>query len=122
MPPIAWRDDGHAPNECPQSSRQTLILDLGDVLFHWSTAHLTALSSSTFHSVILTPTWTRLECGLISEHEALEEIGDELALAPERIREAISQCRNTLTVNSDLVAQLQALKKEMRGGVKVYAM
>lgn len=39
---------------CSQSYGRTLILDLGNVLFH---------SSSTFQSVILTPTWGKLECG-----------------------------------------------------------
>lgn len=99
-----------------------LILDLGDVLFHWSARDLTALSPSTFHAVILTPAWSDLECGLITEDEALETIGKELSLSPDTIREAFTQCRKTLRVDHDLVAQLKSLKSEMDGRLKIYAM
>jgi hypothetical protein len=101
---------------------QALILDLGDVLFHWDTRDLTALSPSTLHAVILTPAWGELECGKLSEYEAFKTIGEELSLEPDNIREAISQCRKTLSVDLDLVSELHALKKEMEGNLRVYAM
>jgi FMN phosphatase YigB (HAD superfamily) len=101
---------------------RTLILDLGDVLFHWSARDLTALSPSTFHSVILTPTWGELECGRLTEDEALQAIGTELSLSPDTIREAFTQCRKTLRVDHDTIAELKALKAEMNGNLKIYAM
>jgi hypothetical protein len=72
--------------------------------------------------VILTPTWGELECGNISEEEALERIGEELSLEPSKIQEAIDQCRQTLSVDLDLVSKLQILKKEMDGSLRVCAM
>jgi hypothetical protein len=72
--------------------------------------------------VILTPTWGELECGNISEEEALERIGEELSLEPSKIQEAIDQCRQTLSVDLDLVSKLQTLKKEMDGSLRVCAM
>jgi hypothetical protein len=121
MSPTA-RDDDHVTTTCSQSYGRTLLLDLGDVLFHWSVQTLTALPASTFRAVILTPAWGDLERGKISEDDALKSIGEELALEPDKIRQAIHQCRQTLSVDLDLIAKLQALKQEMRGNLKIYAM
>jgi hypothetical protein len=115
-------EEGHISPMCSQTHSRTLILDLGDVLFHWSTDTLSVLSPSTFHAVVLTPTWGELERGKISEYEALKIIGEELLLEPNKIQEAISQCRKTLSVDLDLIAELQALKKEMDGTLRIYAM
>lgn len=101
---------------------RTLILDLGDVLFHWSTHELTALSPQDFHSVILSPTWTELERGSIEESRALGTIGEELSIEPGTISEAFKQCRGTLRVDHDLLGKLKELKAEMNGHLKVYAM
>jgi len=105
-----------------RTGNRTLILDLGDVLFHWSASNLTALSPSTFHAVILTPTWGLLESGKITEEEAFKAIGEELSLEASTIREAFDQCRPTLRVDHDTIAALKDLKKEMNGRLKVYAM
>jgi hypothetical protein len=92
------RVQGHVTTTYPQSYGRTLILDLGDVLFHWGTHTLTALSAPTFHAVVLTPAWGELERGKLSEDEALRIIGEELSLEPDKIREAICQCKQTLSV------------------------
>ncbi|KAF2031023.1 HAD-like protein [Setomelanomma holmii] len=104
------------------SQKRALILDLGDVLFHYSARNLTALSPSTFHAVILTPAWNEYECGRLTEDEVIEAVGKELSLEPDTIREALSQCRQTLHVDHELYDQLKALKAEMNGNLKVYAM
>jgi hypothetical protein len=72
--------------------------------------------------VILGPAWSKLECGEIGEYEALESIGEELSLEPNKIREALLQCRQTLSVDLDLIAKIQALKEEMNGSLEIYAM
>jgi hypothetical protein len=120
MSPTA-RLEGHVTT-CPQPYGPVLILDLGDVLFHWNVDTLTALPAPIFHAVVLTPAWGELECGKISEDDALKSIGKELSLEPEKIQEAIYQCRQTLSVDLDLLSKLQALKEEMQGHLKIYAM
>jgi hypothetical protein len=60
---------------------RTLILDLGDVLFHQGVHTLTALSS-TFPAVVWTPAG-ELERGKIRENEASEIIGAEISLEPQ---------------------------------------
>ena len=62
---------------CPVN---TLILDLSYFIFHWSTKTLATLSKETFHAVLLTPAWSKLERGKISEEEALEAMGDKLSI------------------------------------------
>jgi FMN phosphatase YigB (HAD superfamily) len=91
-------------------------------LFHYSARNLTALSPSTFHAVILTPAWNEYECGRLTEDQVLDAVGKELSLEPDTIREALLQCRETLHVDHELYAQLKALKAEMNGNLKVYAM
>jgi hypothetical protein len=115
-------EQGHVTTTSSPSPSRVLILDLGDVLFNWDIRALTALPPSTFHSVIPSPAWSKLECGGISECEALKSIGKELSLEPDKIREALLQCRQTLSVDLDLIAKIKALKEEMNGSLKLYAM
>ncbi|KAI8940464.1 hypothetical protein NX059_004149 [Plenodomus lindquistii] len=104
------------------SPSRTLIIDLGDVLFHWSGRLITALAPTCFHSVVLSPTWSELECGRLEEDTAVEIIAQELALSPKSIHEALAQGRQTLRVDYGLVEQLQAIKTEMAGNLRIYAM
>lgn len=103
-----------------QPQQRSLILDLGDVLFHYSSSELKTLSRQEFQAVLLSTTWTELDRGHISEDNALAQIGKDLSLDPNAIKEALSQCRKTLRVDQDIVDELAKLKKE--GNLKVYAM
>ncbi|KAG9193699.1 hypothetical protein G6011_03734 [Alternaria panax] len=106
-----------------QSEQQrTLILDIGDVLCHWSTENLTAISPLNFHGVMRSPTWTELERGHISETEAIKTIGEELSLDPDAIHKGLMQCHETLRVDQKLTSQLKELKAELNGRLSVYAM
>ncbi|CAN9126798.1 unnamed protein product [Alternaria alternata] len=108
------------PTESQQ--QRTLVLDLGDVLFHWSSRDLTVLSPQVFHSVILSPTWVELERDHLEEAEALKIIEEQLSIDPGMISEALTQCRRTLCVDNNLIERLKNLKAEMNGRLKVYAM
>jgi HAD superfamily hydrolase (TIGR01509 family) len=106
----------------PPPTTHTLILDLGDVLFHYAVREITALSPAMFKAVITTPGWRDFECGRVDEDEALKSITKELSLDLDTIHEALSQCRQLLHVDHDFYNQLRALKAEMKGSLKVYAM
>ncbi|KAF2106440.1 HAD-like domain-containing protein [Lophiotrema nucula] len=71
---------------------QTLILDLGNVLFHWSTQTLIALPPTHLHSVLLSPSWGAHERGELTQEQAIDRI------------------------------DIKAVKKSMKGKLKVYAM
>lgn len=100
----------------------TLILDLGDVLFHYAVREIVALPPATFKTVITTPGWREFECGRVTEDEALRSITEQLSLDVNIIREALSQCRRLLHVDKDLYDRLKALKEARNGTLKVYAM
>jgi FMN phosphatase YigB (HAD superfamily) len=114
--------DANPAKQGPSRTTRTLILDLGDVLFHYAVRDITALSPAMFKAVITTPGWRDFECGRVNEDEALESITKELSLDLGTIREALSQCRQLLHVDHDLYDQLRALKTEMNGSLKIYAM
>lgn len=102
--------------------QRTLILDIGDVLCHWSTNNLTTISPLELHSVMRSPTWAELECGHISEKEAIKAISEELSLDPEAIHKGLLQCHETLRLDQELISQLKELKAELNGCLRVYAM
>lgn len=105
----------------PQRKR-VLILDLGDVLFHYSIHSITALPAPTFKSIIRSPAWGALECSLITEDVAVQRISETLSLDIDTIYEALAQCRKLLRVDDDLFSDLIALKQEVNGNLRVYAM
>jgi len=105
----------------PQTKSRTLILDLGDVLFHYAVREITAVLPSTFKAMIKSPAWAALECGLVTEDIAVQRMSTSLSLPMTTIRTALSQCRSLLYVDHDLFARLVALKKE-HGLLNVVAM
>jgi hypothetical protein len=76
------------------SAKHILILNLGDVLFHYSLSAITAL--------INPPGWAALECGLITEDIAVQRISKDLTIDIDTICEALAQCRQLLRVDHDL--------------------
>jgi FMN phosphatase YigB (HAD superfamily) len=106
----------------PDTARRTLILDLGDVLFHYAVRDITAVSPSTFKAIIKSPPWADLECGRVTEDVAISRISKSLSLDTSTICEALSQCRSLLHVDYDLFSKLVELKKEMNGKLKIVAM
>ena len=111
-----------ANGRASQPQQRTLILDLGDVLFHYSKPEWLALSRQELQAVFLSNTWTELDRGHIGEDEALARIGKVLSLDPKAIKEGLSQCRKTLRVDQDIVDGISKLKKELNGKLTVYAM
>jgi HAD superfamily hydrolase (TIGR01509 family) len=102
--------------------QRTLILDVGDVLCHWSTDNLTSISPQNLLAITRSPTWSELGRGHISEREAIETMSKEFSLDPDAIDTGLMQCRKTLRVDQELTAQLKALKAELGRHLKVYAM
>ena len=104
------------------SGSRTLILDLGDVLFHYSAHNLEAIPPATFGAALKSPAWGEFERGQLTEDECVAAIGDELSLDYDAIRKALAQCRSMLRVDLEFYEKLKSLKAEMDGNLKVYAM
>ena len=100
----------------------TLILDLGDVVFHWSAGSVTAIPPSSMKAAMSSTIWSALERGEVEESDAYNAIGTELGIRPTSISRALDEARQTLTVDSTFIQWMKDLKSSLHIELKVYAM
>jgi HAD superfamily hydrolase (TIGR01509 family) len=100
----------------------TLIFDLGDVLFNWSSQTKTAISPTTLKGMLSSPTWFEYECGKISQDSCYERIGNQFAFDPSEVANAFAQAQDSLQANNELVSFIRQLKAESNSILRVYAM
>jgi FMN phosphatase YigB (HAD superfamily) len=99
----------------------TLILDIGDVLFSWSLPATTGIAPQRFRRMLSSMTWYNYERGRISQQECFASLSNEFSIGFEVVESAITQARDTLEVNNELVACIRELKRQ-KGQLRVYAM
>ncbi|KAJ7783223.1 Haloacid dehalogenase-like hydrolase-domain-containing protein [Mycena metata] len=99
----------------------TIIFDIGDVLFSWSSNTKTSISSKTLRQILSCPTWFDYERGNLSEEECYAQVGSEFSIPPEEIRQAFIQARESLQSDDDLISLVRELK-EQSNGLRVFAM
>lgn len=104
------------------SDYTTIIFDLGDVLFRWSSETKTSISSRTLHKILNTPTWFDYERGRLSEDDCYANVGQEFSIEPAEIRRALQQARDSLQANDELIALIRELKAQSNGQLRVFAM
>ncbi|ESA42307.1 hypothetical protein NCU17138 [Neurospora crassa OR74A] len=102
----------------------TIIFDLGDVLFDWDepedVASLAALPKGAMRDMMNSTTWHDLDRGILPAEEAYRIMGEELHIEASLVRQAIDAAVCSLRVNeqwAELVKKLAA-----KPGLKVYAM
>ncbi|KAJ7462352.1 Haloacid dehalogenase-like hydrolase-domain-containing protein [Mycena galericulata] len=100
----------------------TLIFDIGDVLFSWSSNTTTSISSRTLRQILTSPTWFDYERGKLAEDVCYARVGAEFSLPPEEIRQAFIQARESLQSNDELIALVRELKEQPGGTLRVFAM
>ena len=96
----------------------TLIFDIGDVLFTWSAETRTTISPKTLHKILQTATWFEFEKGKISEAESYATVAREFGLEAKEVEEAFQGARDSLTSRLFMVN----LIRELKPGRRVYAM
>ncbi|MCJ1318435.1 hypothetical protein MMC15_003763 [Xylographa vitiligo] len=89
----------------------TLILDLGDVLFHWSPVTRTAVSVKDLKNMISSNIWSEYECGLFSEECCCEKLGHTFNYSTTDIREAMEVARSSFRLDESLYSAVCELKK-----------
>lgn len=104
------------------SKPTTIVLDLGDVLFSWSSHTKTSIPPKTLQSILASGTWCEYECDLISTEECHTRVGVEFNLDPSEIASAFRQARESLQPNDQLVSLIKQLRAESGGTLQVYAM
>ncbi|KAK7057152.1 alpha-D-glucose-1-phosphate phosphatase YihX [Favolaschia claudopus] len=100
----------------------TIIFDIGDVLFSWSADTKTSISSKTLRQILSSPTWFDYERGKVTEDDCYASVGSEFSLPPSEIRQAFIEARESLKSNQDLIALVRELKEQSNGTLRVYAM
>lgn len=101
------------------SSRyDTIIFDLGDVLFTWSASTKTSISPKVLRNILQTTTWFKYEMGEISEEECYADVALEMGLSADDIRRAFQSARETLSSRPFMVN----LIRELKPGRKIYGM
>ncbi|KAK0659490.1 Haloacid dehalogenase-like hydrolase-domain-containing protein [Cercophora samala] len=103
----------------------TVIFDIGDVLFDWDSSAITALPRNMIHQMMHTETWYGLEKNAMSTGEAYTKLGKDFDVDPSLVRLAFDQAQSTLRVNEEasaLIQELAAAKARHAGRIKVYAM
>lgn len=104
-----------------------LVLDLGDVLFHYNALGLTEFPRKHFGTIITSPEWAALERGEIDHNDALQRLASrpDIPLTATQIESGLAQCRKSLSLDVTLVKLLAEFKNKMKnvgGGLKFYAM
>ncbi|KAJ7096276.1 Haloacid dehalogenase-like hydrolase-domain-containing protein [Mycena epipterygia] len=100
----------------------TIIFDIGDVLFSWSSKTKTSISSKTLRQILTSPTWFDYERGKLSEDVCYDRVGAEFSLSPEEIRQAFIQARESLQSNDELISLVRELKEQSDDTLRVFAM
>ncbi|KAF9650600.1 HAD-like protein [Thelephora ganbajun] len=100
----------------------TLILDLGDVLFSWSSHTETSIPPRTLKAILASPTWADYECGLISQQDCYDRISNEFHIPPSEIAKAFNQARDSLESNDEILDFVRELKYQSDDQLRVYAM
>ncbi|KAK6526545.1 hypothetical protein TWF694_005127 [Orbilia ellipsospora] len=107
---------------CYNSPINTLILDLGDVVFDWTPPSDTKIKPEDFRRAMNTLFWHEFERGKISEDECLEKIvqSRKMQVSAQDLKETVRQASLSLKANEEFVSALKDLKR--RYNLKVYAM
>lgn len=103
-----------------QPTLDAVVLDLGNVVFEWSTAS-SARPGATLKALMRSDSYAQYETGQIeSEDEFCRTLGQQLGLDSSLVCTIFETARQSLAVNSELVNFIRELKHT--SGIHVYAM
>ncbi|KZT68746.1 HAD-like protein [Daedalea quercina L-15889] len=98
-----------------------LILDLGDVLVHWSPDTKTEIPPRLLKNMMSSGTWMDYERGHLSQDECYAHLAEEFALPVVDIASAFEQARQSIRVDMDMAALVRELKAS-DDSLQVYAL
>jgi len=117
--------DGYADNAVQKSVQlangpTTIIFDLGDVLFTWTTASPSSpLPPKVLNSLLRSAIWFEYERGNLDEDGAYNALAKEFGLWAADIATGFNIARDTLKSCPSILAAIREFKA---AGIKVYAM
>jgi FMN phosphatase YigB (HAD superfamily) len=105
----------------PGSRYTTLIFDIGDVLFSWSSKTTTSISPRRLKEIISSPTWFDYERGRLTQDACYECIGKEFSIDPLEVEKAFDQARDSLQPNEEVISFVRETKAQSNGELNVFA-
>ncbi|EIM80888.1 HAD-like protein [Stereum hirsutum FP-91666 SS1] len=96
----------------------TLIFDLGDVLFTWAPDPLSPVTPTMMYRILRTTTWFNYERGDLSQIACYEQAARQMGVTVQDIASAFRAAQQTLTFRTSIVDII----RELRPGRKIYAM
>lgn len=109
-----------SPNMYP-SRFTTIIFDIGDVLFTWSSSSSSTISSKVLRRILASPTWEDYERGRLSEQDCYDRIAVEFSVDATEVRRAFDNARDSLKSDDEMIGLIRELKAH-NSHLKVYAM
>lgn len=99
----------------------TIVFDLGDVLFTWNPpSSVPLIPPKVLHCMLKSPTWSSYEVAAFSETEAYTKLSEEFDVPFETIKDAFQLSRDTLKSDSAMLDLIRRIRMQL--GWKVYAM
>ncbi|KAI0700463.1 HAD-like domain-containing protein [Cytidiella melzeri] len=108
------------PSAIPRCN--TLILDIGDVLFTWSSKTTTNIPSKVLRAITHSTTWGLYECGKLSQDECFSLAAEEWSLDVHELELAFQHARESVQFNHNFFSFILQLKAETQGHLRVFAM
>ncbi|KAJ5369852.1 uncharacterized protein N7496_005944 [Penicillium cataractarum] len=99
---------------------QAVVLDLGNVVFTWSSEPPSSPNAVPLKAIMKTTTWADYECGLLTTMDCYSALGEKFGGSPSDIGQALAVARDSLVVNDTLLALIRELKHSY--GLSIYAM
>ncbi|KAG7442323.1 HAD-like protein [Guyanagaster necrorhizus] len=100
----------------------SIICDLGDVLFSWSPPTSNTIPPKTLREIFSSATWFEYEKGRISQETCYDRLGHELSLNPADIHRVVEDSCASLKWDRNLANFFQELKDKNRGALHIFAM
>ncbi|KAI0823367.1 HAD-like protein [Trametes gibbosa] len=106
----------------PHRRYTALILDLGDVLFSWSSTTNTTIPPRQLKEILSSPAWFEYERGRITQAECYERVSAEFSLDATAVAEAFRQARDSLRPNDKFLTLIRELRQQSHGELTVLAL
>ncbi|PPR01294.1 hypothetical protein CVT24_006369 [Panaeolus cyanescens] len=107
-------------NSTPSKPINTIVFDLGDVLFTWSASTpKSPLPAKVVRNILRSVNWFEYEKGNISEEEAYSLVGQEFNVSAADVKTAFEAARDSLQSDPQMLEVIKELRKK---GITIYAM
>jgi epoxide hydrolase-like predicted phosphatase len=90
---------------------QTIIFDMGEVLFSWTPDDQPSVPLSTLASMIRCDLWSDFERGEVSADECYQQLSEQFSISAAEIAAAFSMATAALKPNEQMTALVQDIKR-----------